>query len=52
MLTNTIKRKIECPSCKSLEFNYVEYEDGRRMIVSPCGWELVEIFQPKDDMDD
>jgi hypothetical protein len=45
------ERKIECPACKSLEWNYVEYKDGRQMIVSPCGWELVELKGPDDDMD-
>jgi hypothetical protein len=41
----------QCPKCHSLEFNYVEYKNGQKLIVSPCGWELCYIEGPKDDMD-
>jgi hypothetical protein len=46
-----IERKIKCPRCKSFEFNYVEYKNGQKLIVSPCGWELCYIEGPRDDMD-
>jgi hypothetical protein len=42
--------KIECPRCHSDVFHYVE-KDGVKLIVSPCGWELVELEGPADDMD-
>lgn len=44
-------RMIECPKCHSGVFNYVQYEDGRYVIRSPCGWELVELQPCLDDLD-
>lgn len=49
--TNAIDRVILCPRCKSKEFWYIEYHDGRRAIISPCFWELVELSTPADDME-
>jgi hypothetical protein len=46
-----VKRKIECPKCKSFEFNYVELEDGQKCIRSPCGWVLVDLTDAYTDDD-
>ena len=46
----TSSRKIPCPRCNSDVFHYVE-KDGQKLIVCPCGWELVELEGPADDMD-
>lgn len=50
-LRHMVAERIECPRCKKIEFNYVRYKDGRLMIVSPCGWELLEVATQKDDLE-
>jgi hypothetical protein len=47
-----IERKIECPKCKKLEFYYAELDNGKKCIISPCGWVLVDLSEAADDMDE